>query len=160
MLQPLRGFPEPPVVFYQSTEPADMETSLRRGYFTDIERAEVTGWYKMAFATPFTMRLNYPPEEAQTIIRDQTQSWYLEEFVVPMRESVYVNGFVPQIPQHRIFVGDREFYQKVTLRYVPSSVESRVVYVFLVMVAGGIIITKWANLAKQAMAIVFKGERK
>ena len=37
-------------------------------------------------------RLNYPPEDAQTLIRDQTQATFLEEIVHPMRESLFIAG--------------------------------------------------------------------
>lgn len=114
-------FPEPPPNSPQSGEPADTETPLRRAYFTDFTREEVMSHYKNQFQSIYTLNFNYPPEEAQTIIRDQTRSWYLEELSHPFRESVYINGFIPQTDNEVILRGDRNFYQKITIRYVPTT---------------------------------------
>lgn len=67
-----------------------------------------------------TYRLNYPPEEAQTLIRDQARSTFLEEIVHPFRESIFVNGFEPTRPQDAIFVEGRAWRQKIIVRFVPS----------------------------------------
>jgi hypothetical protein len=93
-------FPSPPSASIQSNEPSDTHIPLRRAYFTNFTRGEVISSYRNQFTEsqflgiPLpTLRLNYPPEEAQTIIRDQTRSTFLEELVHPMRESVFINGF-------------------------------------------------------------------
>jgi len=71
-------------------------------------------------------RLNYPPEEAQTIIRDQTKATFLEEIVHPMRESIFIAGNELE-PYQGTFVADgKEFKQKVIVRYMPSNVFTRV----------------------------------
>lgn len=83
-------FPKPPADSVQSKEPADSESPFRRAYFTNLNREEVINHYKKEFNQGFgvyTPRLNYPPEESATIIRDQTRSTYLEEIVHPLRES-------------------------------------------------------------------------
>lgn len=125
----------------QSFEPADVETPLRRGYYTNLSRAEVIAHYEVEFNKNFNFlnknikylapRLNYPPEEAQTIIRDQTKSTFLEEIVHPFRESVYVNGFEPTTEEYKIIKDGVTWRQKVIVRYVPSSQILRISLVLL-----------------------------
>ena len=125
-------FPAPLPDALQSDEPADTETPLRRAYFTNLTREEVMSHYKnqltkssfLRIPLP-TYRLNYPPEEARTIIRDQTRSTFLEEIVHPFRESIYVNGFKPKEDKDRILINDKRWLQKVTVRYVASGVFAR-----------------------------------
>ena len=121
-------FPRPLPGALQSQEPADTETPLRRAYFTDLTREEVMEYYKNQFSRSSfmgislpTYRLNYPPEEAQTLIRDQTRSTFLEEIVHPFRESVFVNGFEPKLAKDVIFTSNKYWRQKIIIRYVPSS---------------------------------------
>ena len=45
LVVPSPDFPEPPHDALQSDEPADTETHLRRGYFTDYSREEVMEHY-------------------------------------------------------------------------------------------------------------------
>jgi hypothetical protein len=130
---PSPSFPLPPEDALVSMEPADLETSLRRGYFTDLSREEVLRHYQaeLSKARPVGLplpnyRLNYPPEEAQTLIRDQTRSTFLEEIVHPFRESLFVNGFEPKLDKDTIRVEGKLWRQKITLRYVPSNVGVRV----------------------------------
>jgi len=124
LLLPNYEFPAPPPGSLQSDEPADSETPLRRAYFTDYSREETMAWYKNQIG--WGIRLNYPPEDAQTLIRDQTRSTFLEEIVRPFRESLYVNGFEPTNDKDAIIIGGRHFRQKIIIRFVPSSVFVRV----------------------------------
>jgi hypothetical protein len=78
--------------------------------------------------------LNYPPEEAQTIIRDQTRSTFLEELVHPFRESIYINGFEPKTEKDTINIEGRTWRQKIIIRYVPSLTIIRVIVVGLTFV--------------------------
>lgn len=164
LLLPTPGFPNPPPNSPQSNEPADTETTLRRAYFTDYTRAEVLNWYKtqmshstiMGIPLP-TYLLNYPPEDAQTIIRDQTRSTFLEEVVHPVRESVYVNGFEPTNPKDAVIIDGRHFRQKIIIRYVPSSIYIRL-FAFAGIVAFSVILYKsWkktiADLMKEKVRI-------
>lgn len=128
---PSQGFPPPPEGATQSQEPADVESAYRRAYFTDLTREEVISHYKNSFIGVITLRLNYPPEDAQTIIRDQTRSYYLEELSHPLRESLYINGFVPQQEKDAILIDGVEYYQKITVKYVPSLSWHRAVYVIV-----------------------------
>src|SRR3989344_444777 len=89
---PEPGFPVGLWDFNQSEQPADRETTLRRGYYTSITREQLMSHYSKEFN--WGIRLNYPPEEAQTLIRDQTKSSFLEEIVHPMRESFFISGYM------------------------------------------------------------------
>lgn len=142
-------FPKPPPGAKQSFEPADTETPLRRSYFVDQEREEVISYYFSQFSAIKTLRLNYPPEEAKTIIRDQTRSSYLEELVHPFRESLYINGFVPKVRKDAIVIDGKNYHQKITIRYVPSSSLLRVIYVILVSTLGYLTIQLFLMLVKE-----------
>lgn len=117
-------FPTPPSDFVQSFEPADVETPFRRGYYTNLSRAEVIAHYEKEFNKGFdiyTPRLNYPPEDAPLVIRDQTKSTFLEEIVHPLRESIYINGFEPKTEEYAQYYKGIRYNQKIIIRYVPSS---------------------------------------
>lgn len=124
LIMPEPDFPEPPDGFVQSKEPADTETPFRRGYFTDLSREEVVNHYRGEFGWGY--RLNYPPEEAQTIIRDQTKSTFLEEFVHPFRESLFVNGYEPKENENAVGIGGKVYKQKIIVKYVPSTYFARI----------------------------------
>jgi hypothetical protein len=129
---PAPQFPDPPSDVIRSGEPADIEDDLRRAYFTNLDRQEVMTWYQYRFdksdykiARFFSYRLNYPPENAQIIIRDQTRSTFLEEIVHPFRESIYINGFEPNLPNEVIFVEGKDWRQKIIVKYIPGSLIGR-----------------------------------
>lgn len=135
-------FPNPPEGALQSNEPADTETPLRRAYFTNLLRGEVMNFYKKEFESPalfgipfFTERLNYPPEEAKTLIRDQTRSTFLEELVHPFRESLFVNGFEPKVAKDAIFIEGKPWRQKIIVKYVPSERKVRILVGLLTLTA-------------------------
>lgn len=118
LIKPLNNFPSPPQNAVQSNELADTETPLRRAYFTNLSREEVINHYQNYFSN--SLRLNYPPEEAQGIIRDQTRSTYLEELAYPLRESIYINGFEPTLAKDTILIDGENFRQKIIIRHVPN----------------------------------------
>jgi hypothetical protein len=95
-----------------------------------------------------TYKLNYPPEEAQTIIRDQTRSTFLEEIVHPLRESVFVNGFEPTEDKDLIRVNGKLWRQKIIIRYYPSNIFIRVVVGLLASITGVIVIEAFTDRAK------------
>ncbi len=144
------SFPKPPPDSLQSAEPADSETPLRRAYFTNFSRAEVIDWYRaqmgqsslLAIKLP-TLLLNYPPEDAQTIIRDQTRSTYLQEVVHPFREGVYINGFEPTNAKDAIFIGGRPWKQKIIIRFIPSPMWIRIGIFGLTSVLMVILYRQW-----------------
>ena len=155
LLLPNPAFPEPPPDALQSNESADTETLLRRAYFTNYTREEVMTHYKDQFEKPVifgiflpSYRLNYPPEEAQTIIRDQTRSTFLEEIVHPFRESVYINGFKPALKKDAVFIEGKDWYQKITVRFVPSNSLTRVTVAVLTLALIVIVIKEWGTALK------------
>lgn len=131
LIIPSPGFPKQLSGSLQSIEPADKESFYRRSYFLNSDRSDVleyfTSQYKYGlFRLPFlTYRLNYPPEEAQTLIRDQTRSTYLEEIVHPFRESLFVNGYEPKENKDVIFVENVFWKFKVTVKQIESNVVLR-----------------------------------
>lgn len=74
----------------------------QRGYYTNLTRSQVLNQIqsksqiKIFGWTVPNYRLNYRPEEAHELIRDQLKSNYMEEIVYPLRNSIYVNGWEPK----------------------------------------------------------------
>lgn len=147
LLFPAPEFPNPPSNSVQSKEPADTETPLRRAYFTDSGREEVMQNYLFQFSREFipTLRLNYPPEEAQTLIRDQTRSTFLEELVHPFRESLYVNGFEPKDAKDEIIIDGVHWRQKIIVRYVPSLSIVRILIAIPTLVLIWVVLRQWGK---------------
>ena len=143
-------FPSPPPDSIRSYEPADVESDLRRGYYTNLSREEVMNHYKKQlesssfFGLPFpTYRLNYPPEEAQFRIRDQTRSTFLEEIVHPMRESFYVNGFEPKLDKDMIYIDKIKWRQKIIVKYEISNITSRIFVTLLTLIMIPVLASFW-----------------
>ncbi|HEX6977281.1 MAG TPA: hypothetical protein VF185_02905 [Patescibacteria group bacterium] len=147
LILPAPSFPYPPSNSSQSDEPADTESSLRRAYFTDSTREEVIQNYMTQFRSGVlpTLRLNLPPEDAQTVIRDQTRSTFLEELVHPFRESFYINGFEPKDEKDIIQIKGVNWRQKITVKYVESSLWVRLGIAVPTLVLGYLIIRQWAK---------------
>lgn len=141
LLLPEPDFPTPPADAKQSFEPADSESPLRRAYFTDFTREEVMDNYKKQFGWGY--RLNYPPEEAKTIIRDQTRSTFLEEIVHPFRESLFINGFEPKDPKDLVIIEGKLWRQKIIVRYVPSNRYLRIALALAIIIAIWVLIGQW-----------------
>lgn len=162
IISPISNFPDPGTDFLQSNEPADVESQLRRAYFTDMTRQEVIDHYQDKYRNDFlgvdvpNIRLNYPPEEAVTIIRDQTRSTFLEELVHPFKSSVYINGFEPKLEKDRIFIDDKEWKQKITVRYVPSNTGPRFILSIIIV---AIIPLVWNELYKLIRKYLFVSTR-
>ena len=155
-LLPTPNYPPPLPDSLQSAEPGDSEDFLRRSYFTNFSREEVMVHYQKDFSRsgflgiPFpTYRLNYPPEEAQTFIRDQARSTFLEEIVHPFRESIFVNGFEPTEAKDNIFIGGRTWKQKITVKYVPSNTFVRVLFSLLTIGLIWVVFDRWRLLIKK-----------
>lgn len=142
-----------------SDEPADLEDANRRGYFTDLTRAEVINFYKPQFASlnfggtqirvPF-IRLNYPPEDAQTLIRDQTHSVFLEEIVHPFRESLFINGYEPKGFEPPFEKEGKTWRQKIIVKYVPSSPLLRVGLGAVSLGVLYILLLEWVKFLKRS----------
>ncbi len=106
-----------------------------KAYFTNQYRDTVIPYYYQNYTglhrLPFKpLRLNYPPEHAFVAVKDQTQSTYLEEFVYPLRGSLFVNGLEQYdkdgLPRYwgaaRFIENDVIYDSKVTLHLYPVSV--------------------------------------
>jgi hypothetical protein len=121
----------------KSTEPGDtVQIPNVAAYYTNQTRTQVINYYKAIYYSPFRIILNHPPEKAREIIRDTIPSYYFEEFVLPFKESLYINGFewendVFTKPDKRVknkllFEG-KEYKAKITIRTFPVSIEKRLI---------------------------------
>lgn len=127
----------------RSQEPGDTyQHPDQSAYFTQQERKDVLNLIEEDYRLDFkginlpSFRLNYRPEEVHTLVREQIQSYYLEEIIHPFRESLFVNGWEPQnspiyndIPEDKkpLIQIDGIFYRsKVTLKPVFSPLWARV----------------------------------
>lgn len=108
-------------------------------YYTNMSRDEVMNFYYNNFNAPFRIRLNHPPEKAKNIIVDTIQSYYLEELVLPLKESLYINGFewandVFTKPEKRVMnkliYNGVEYKTKVTVRNFTSTIPQRLFTLF------------------------------
>jgi hypothetical protein len=120
LVWPAPPFPTTLWDFVPSSEPADKESPLRRGYYTNLTREQLMSHYVAEFG--WGERLNYPHEDAQTLIRDQTKATFLEEIVHPLRESLYIAGNELGSNGGTFTVDGKTFKQKVIVKYVPSNV--------------------------------------
>lgn len=131
LLYPDSKFPQDLPNSLRSFEPADTETPNRRAFFTNMTREQIMDFYKRNFVGVLSYRLNYPPEEAQSLIRDQTQSSFLEEIVHFGKQSLFINGFVPTKATEQINRNGVHYTTKVTVRYVPSGFITRLTTLLL-----------------------------
>lgn len=150
LVLPIDGFPVQPSDSVQSLEGADTETVWRRGYFTNYTREEVREHYRRQIGWSFV--LNYPPEDATSIIRDQTRSTGLEEIVQPFRESLFINYFEPKKPKDAVSYQGVHYLQKITVKYSPTNFFVRLIVVFtglgllfLILKETGSEIKKWIS---------------
>ena len=146
------SFPEPPPDATQSVEPADSETPLRRAYFTNFTRQETVDFYRESFGktalgiTLPSIRLNYPPEDAYVLVRDQTRSTGLEEIAHPFRESIYLNFFEPKDPKDDVWYKGVDFRQKITISHHASSVIVRLPLGILTVFTAFVLIKEWLKI--------------
>lgn len=117
-------------------------------YYTNMTRTEVINFYKAYYSGSFRINLNHPPEKAKEIIVNTIQSYYLEEFVLPFKESLYINGFewendVFTKPENRsknkLIYQNKEYKSKITIRRFPTSNTKRLVAFFATEL--GVIVT-------------------
>lgn len=124
----------------KSQEPGDT-TQLKNvsAFYTNQSRTEVINFYKANFNGLFRIQLNHPPEKSKEVIRDTIQSYYLEEFILPFKESVFVNGYewandVFTKPEKRIknklFYENKEYATKVTIKTFPTTIPNRLISFF------------------------------
>ncbi len=135
LILPSPKFPAVPPGGLRSMEPADTESVYRQGYFTNLTRAQIMDFYTREFYVLGQFRLNHPPEEAYSLVRDQTQSSFLEELVHAGREALYINGYVPTKPGEQINRNGVHYVNKITVRYVPSSTVTRLAVLGMAIVS-------------------------
>lgn len=128
----------------RSDEPGDTwQNPDQKGFYTNSDRKTVLGEMQSKFSLIFfgnkipSYRLNYRPEEAFSLVRDQLKSYYLEEIVYPLHSSLFVNGWEPthspmyfgyaekDIP--RISFKEVPYVSKVTLKPNTSTVWARII---------------------------------
>jgi len=144
---PSPKFPNTLPGFTVSTEPADKETPLRRGYYTNSDRNQVMSHYVSEFK--WGIRLNYPPEEAQTVIRDQTHATYLEEIVHPMRESIFIAGNDAPLNKVLFQANGQQYKSKIIVRYVESNIFVRLSTGILTLCLIWILGSEWVKIVKE-----------
>lgn len=113
-------------------------------YFGNLSRTEVINFYKANYHGPFRIQLNHPPEKAKEIIRDTTQSYYLEEIILPFKESIFINGYEWQNdvftkPEKRyankLLYNNIEYQTKITIKVFPTSIAQRLITFFILEAA-------------------------
>ncbi len=138
--------PSPPALAdsARSDEPGDtVQNPDQAAYYTFRDsRPSILGELQQKFSLldflgqRLDYRLNYRPEEVGEFVRDQLRSYYLEEVIHPLRESLFINVFDPakspmvddeKRGQARMFLHGQYYPIKVTLRPVYSSETGRVV---------------------------------
>jgi hypothetical protein len=134
LVLPSPSFPPPPPGSLVSNEPADTETIYRQAYYSNLSRSEVMKYYTKVFRSPLQFTLNHPPEDAGTLIRDQTRSSYLEEIVHPGKEVLYVNGYTPTKPEDKIVRNGLVYSSKIVIHLIPSTIVTRLTVLLLTAV--------------------------
>ena len=145
LVWPVPGFPPPPPGSLTSFAPADTETIYRNSYYTNYSRAEIINYYKSQFKWPF-FRLNHPPEESQTLVREQTQTSWLEELVHPLKDSLYINGFYPTKPTEQLNIGKVHYQARITLHYFPSHPVTRLTVLLMASLSAYLLIKEYAKI--------------
>lgn len=127
----------------RSTEPGDTwQIPGVWAFYTDLSRREAIDFFEKAFSRSSflgiplpTFRLNHPPEYARETIRDTLASNFYEELIHPLRESLFISGWIPgedkaYLAQSKdpityfLIEGDR-YNAKITLYHVESPVWAR-----------------------------------
>jgi len=125
-----------------STLPGDT-TQLKNvtGYYTNLSRTEVINFYLSFYQSPFLIRLNHPPEKSKEIFRDTMQSYYLEEFIIPFKESLFINGYewekdVFTKPEKRIqnklIYNNITYRSKINTKIISTSTYTRLSIFFII----------------------------
>lgn len=117
----------------RSTEEGDtIQNPDQKGFYTNLNRKEAISQMQSKYQLTIfgwkipSYRLNYRPEEAFGMVRDQLKSSYLEEIVYPFKNSLFVNGWEPEnapvfanTPKDKIpklFFEDVAYFSKVTIK--------------------------------------------
>lgn len=150
----------------RSDEPGDtVQHPDQAAYYTDRDnRGQILGELQSKFNLSalgwLSYRLNYRPEEVGELVRDQLRSYYLEEVVHPLRESLFINVFDParspmiddeKREQAKMYLHGRFYPLKVTMRPVYSGVWGRLlVWTLIFPSTYAVYLTLSKSLAKGA----------
>lgn len=122
----------------KSDEPGDTYQNPNiAAYFSDFDRNAITNFYRDGYKNKFIwgiippISLNYPPETSKQYIRDQQSSTFLEEYIYPLRGSIFVNGYEPFVENEmhknphnfiadHLHIQNRYFASKTTIRFYPA----------------------------------------
>lgn len=146
LVMPVPQLPSLPPGAIQSTEPADTESPYRVGFFSDLPREQVMDYYESEFRAPGQFTLNYPPEEAYSLVRDQTRSSFLEEIVHPWKQSLFINGYSPEKPQDYLYVDGQRYVNKYTLRLMPSQPGTRITVLLLTSIVTYVLFKQYRHV--------------
>lgn len=143
----------------KSDEPGDtVQLKNVSAFYTNMTRAEVINFYKKYYNGSFRIILNHPPEKSKEVIKDTIQSYYLEEFVLPFKESLFINGFewendVFTKPEKRIvnklLFKEKEYKAKITIKTIPTSIPKRLIAFFFTETSIILIICLYKSFLKQ-----------
>lgn len=103
------------------------------------------------------IRLNHNPEYSWVVIKKPTDTTYLEEFVYPLRASLYVNGFETHRPNGtNIFVSapaleeaGQKWFTKATLRLYTPGFLSRIIVWAEIIIAISLIVKLGRRIVKE-----------
>lgn len=146
LIWPSPKFPPAPPGSLQSLEPADTESIYRLGYYTNLTRPEIMAWYDQNYPGPIHYRLDLPPEDSSTVIRDQTRTSYLEQIIHPWRDSLYINVFVPTLPTEQINRNGIHYLNKVIVRQIPSRPITRLTVLLLTSIVTYLLLKHYSHV--------------
>lgn len=128
---------------FRSTEPGDTwQIPGVWAFYTDLSRRESIDFFEKAFSCSSflnlllpTFRLNHPPEYARETIKDTLASNFYEELIHPLRESLFISGWIPgedevylaqsKEPITYFLIEGNRYNTKITLYHVKSSIWAR-----------------------------------
>lgn len=140
LVWPLPSLPDLELSLKSTDEGDTIQMENVSGYFTDLPRSAVMAFYYQNYNFPLRIRLNHPPEKARQIFRDTIQTYYLEELVIPFKQSLFINGYEWQNdvftkPEkrdaNRILVGERVYRSKVNTRTFTASIPQSLISFFV-----------------------------
>lgn len=125
---------------FKSDEPGDTwQLKDVSAYYTNKERKDVISYYQDYFSQislfPI-VRLNHPPEFGREVFIDTKQTYYLEELIFPMKQSLFINGYewendvftpVASRKQYILEADGKVWKSKVSLKWFSSHVFVRLV---------------------------------
>lgn len=128
---------EEPGDTYQNPNIAAYYSNLRRDFVTQFYQQQIDKLNFWGLNIPPT-RLNHPPEEAFSYVKDQSRTKYLEQYFYPLRDSLFVNGYEPfdtngkrfDLIAYPILINGKYYTSKTTLRYYHAPVFWRLVIYF------------------------------